>query len=674
MNKSLMALLVCALFYAPLAFSQTPVCGFDLLNSQLRKDPAYVSEREALETKIRERVQAMEQQQLMFQNMNVLPGPVYEIPVVVHILNPGPSVTGWTEPTDAEVQEAINRLNANFAAMGTRNSGPDIPIRFALARRTSSCTPTNGINRINASAVANYNANGVLFPGTTGVTAADESELMALSKWSNKSYYNIWVVWKIASSAAPGTFTAGYAYLPPTSGGNFAIVRDDVKDGMMIMGSQLTSATSTTLTHEMGHAFGLYHTFEGGSASACPSNTGNCNAIGDRVCDTDPVKNLLQANACSISDAAPNECNANAPFNGAQRNIMGYGGCLNLLTLGQSTRMLAALEESRRGLKSSVGSTPPPVTAIKPNTTQVPQNIQNVGNSFGIGPRNVTLENLVYQSGGYSFDGNQYYIDNSCNFGTRLSAGGNNTIYVTTDANPQVCKVWIDFDNNGSFDPVGELVMNSIGGSGSYTHTATLSSSKLAGAAKAVPLRMRVMSDFVTNTGFGPASQLEDGQTEDFWVIMDGSLPVVFGALTAKQTTHNLIVGWQTEGETSSDHFFVEASVDGENFTRIASLKSKAADGNSALPLNYQITIDKNGGVVAMGIVLATLFSAFSFKRSRRLMLAVIITGTCIFVACQKADLANLNNNGSNIKYIRIAQVDKDGTTHYSRAVSVVSE
>ncbi len=63
---------------------------------------------------------------------------------------------------------------------------------------------------------------------------------------------------------------------------------------------------------------------------------------------------------------------------------------------------------STRRLMTSVACTPLPVTAVKINTTQIP-----VTNTFNIltdiGPWNVTLSNLTYQSYGYGNDNLPYY-------------------------------------------------------------------------------------------------------------------------------------------------------------------------------------------------------------------------------------------------------------------------
>ncbi|MBK9758967.1 MAG: hypothetical protein IPO90_03075 [Flavobacteriales bacterium] len=46
--------------------------------------------------------------------------------------------------------------------------------------------------------------------------------------------------------------------------------------------------SSSVLAHELGHAFNLYHTFEGDvNGTACPPNS-NCGTDGDQVCDIPP--------------------------------------------------------------------------------------------------------------------------------------------------------------------------------------------------------------------------------------------------------------------------------------------------------------------------------------------------------------------------------------------------
>lgn len=672
-------LLVSTVFLCTPSFSQQAICGFDYLNQHLRKSPDYVQKLAATEYKIQQDVDRIIRTRAQFQNLNVLPGPAYEIPVVVHVIAPSGSPVGWVNPTDQQIQDAIDRLSADFAATSSRSVGASTPIKFTLAKRTQNCSSTTGIVRVDGNSVAGYTANGVVVPGSpASVTGADNEEIRSLSFWPNNLVYNIWVVWKIAADVTPGTFVGGYANLP-TEEVNYPYYPSFWKEGMMIIASELISPTSTTLTHELGHAFGLYHTFEGGTQTVCPPITDatNCSTIGDKVCDTDPVRNLLQGGACSINNTDPNPCYNNNPYNNIQKNIMGYGGCLDRFTAGQSARMLAALNIARAGLMTSVASTPPPATSVKTNTTQVPV-INSISGTTDIGPWNITLENLTYQSYGYVNDNQQFYFDNSCNFGTTIPATSNATLTVTTGGNnQQTCKAWIDFNNNGAFES-DEIILssNTPTGTGVYSHSAVIPSSKLeaSGTVKSQLLRMRVRADFINNSAFGPGGALQYGQTEDFWVSIESALPVVFNGVSAKIKNDKLFVDWKTESETNNDHFFVEASFDGENFARIAKVDSKATNGTTVSSLNYNISIDNTGAVVSLGAVLIAALSLFSFRSSRKRILLIAIIAAGIFVACQKRDDAGVNNSGNHVRYIRIAQVDKDGTIKFSRVVSVISE
>jgi hypothetical protein len=86
-----------------------------------------------------------------------------------------------------------------------------------------------------------------------------------------------------------------------------------------------------TLTHELGHFFNLYHTFQSCSNS-------NCNTQGDRVCDTPPLGTPTYS--CP-SDGSVAGCDG---FTSAlNMNYMDYtnDACMYMFTAGQVTRMLA---------------------------------------------------------------------------------------------------------------------------------------------------------------------------------------------------------------------------------------------------------------------------------------------------------------------------------------------
>lgn len=670
--QRLIAFFLFFIFTSVVMHSQTGICGFDVVTNQLKKDPRYSKRLEASEKMIRQKVALINRQKDLFKNMNVLMGPVFEIPVVVHIIyKSGDAAPGSaSNPTNAQVQAAIDVLNQSFAAApGSLNVGASTPIRFALAKRTPDCNSTSGIIRINGSSVPGYNTYGVSMPGTDA-PGANEDTVKSLSNWPSNAYYNIWVVWKINGSATPGMFYTAYTYLPIAEGGEIFRFSDE---GTVIMGSHVSS-TSSTLTHEMGHAMGLYHTFEGddGPSAPCPVNN-DCTTDGDMVCDTDPVKNLLFSSSCAL-DTDPNPCNHNLPYNGSQKNLMGYGSCLDRITPGQSTRMMAILDLVRGGLVSSQGSLDPPPVKVKP-ATQIPPKIQYANNnSFNIGPCNITLGNIQYTSYGFNADGFKYYIDNSCYIGTHLTTAINQTIKVTTETNEQACKAWIDFNNNGIFEEE-EQILNSVSDTTLYTHTGTISYAQLKSATTNTLLRLRVMSDWYENDSFGPGDKLLYGQTEDFWVEIEAGLPVAFNSITARLKNEQLFVSWRTASENNNDYFFVQGSFDGENFATLARVSSKANYGNSSENLNYNISIMKSGAVVSLSTFFLFVFlSLFGFKKGKRWLLLFIVTGLVIFIACHKNDYRKSGLIENQIQYLRIAQVDKNGSVKFSNTVRVFAE
>lgn len=326
-----------------LLHAQEP-CGFDKRHARLLEtDPAY-------------RLRIAQQEESILNLVNRHPewrnpgsriGASYTIPVVVHVMHTGGAVGTIYNPDDAQILGAISYLNQVYAGTYPGMTPPvegggvvDMEIQFALAQRTPACGATTGINRVDASSLPNYTANGINYLNSSG---CPELTMKNYSRWDPASYYNIWIVNKIdGADGTSGQFIAGYAYFPGAP---------STLDGTVMLATQMV-AGEKTLPHEIGHALNLYHPFEGSANNTqCPANT-SCTTQGDRICDTDPISNNYDAgsglydfscrtgaNTC----AAPNTYTINT-----ESNFMSYTFCYTLFTNGQKARVQAAMALSSR--------------------------------------------------------------------------------------------------------------------------------------------------------------------------------------------------------------------------------------------------------------------------------------------------------------------------------------
>jgi subtilisin-like proprotein convertase family protein len=257
------------------------------------------------------------------QLVPVKSGTVHQIPVVVHVLHTGEPVgTGWNI-SDEQVKKGIEYLN-NFwrkvaGTPGGIGPGADMELEFALAVRDPSNNCTNGIVRRNMSSFSAYVNNGV---GSGGIS---ESEAKA-GRWSTNDYYNIYLVNKIdgANCFSGGGYTAGYAYFPSAHGNNL--------DGTVCLICSYVDERDITMAHELGHAFGLFHTFE-----ACSES--NCSTGGDRVCDTRPHQQ---------ADCSTTSCTGDGTFDNSRFNYMSYCNTTERFTEGQKTRARSFLSDTAR--------------------------------------------------------------------------------------------------------------------------------------------------------------------------------------------------------------------------------------------------------------------------------------------------------------------------------------
>jgi len=219
------------------------MCGFDKkLRERMEKDPEYAREVEHYRKVI---MPQLIKQQRENRARGVQP-PIYTVPLVFHLVHKAVEPVGSGQNlNDQAIFDAVQTLNEDFQALndGYENVVPDrfkplrgnAEIHFCLAEFDPQGNPTNGINRI-------------IHEGP--YSDAMHDQLKRDNFWDTKKYYNIWVV-PIISGAA------GYAYLP--SGGIIGSPLDGT-----VCDNAYVGAGVPVLTHEVGHALGLYHTFQGG--------------------------------------------------------------------------------------------------------------------------------------------------------------------------------------------------------------------------------------------------------------------------------------------------------------------------------------------------------------------------------------------------------------------------
>lgn len=420
---------------------------------------------------------------------------IFEIPVVFHVIHTGGPVGSAFHPSDQQLIDLLDFTNKCYEASwpsypSPQNGGVRVPLRFVLAKRDPNCAPTTGIVRVDGSSVPNYSTDGIELGGGVG---ASETAVKALSVWPNDKYYNIWVVNYIGG---PGGGTAGYAYYP---GAGPAV------DGTVILASAAKSGSST-LVHEMGHGMGLPHTFEGDNGgTSCPPNN-NCNVDGDGICDTEP--HMRGVNCTDVT----NPC-TNAPYTFTRNSFMSYShGCRDRFTAGQRSKIKFNLMTIRTSLMLSEGAQLPPAEAT---AACIPVST-NPGSTQNYGPQQVSLNTISHSSGGYDSEG--IFVDNYCDGRTELYTGYSYTISVKTGPNIEDVRVFIDYDNDGTFS-FSENVFSSNGSASNQVHTGTISIPS-SGITLCTPLRMRVVSDIASAPFLFACGPLERGQAEDYVVTI----------------------------------------------------------------------------------------------------------------------------------------------------------
>lgn len=208
------------------------------------------------------------------------------------------SVEGGYVPA-ARIKAQIERLNTDYNSTG---------FSFALVNTTWVHNPDWFVNA---------------YPGSQG-----EKEMKAKHNVGDATTLNIYTV--IFNDTTPSLGTSSmpsYYFRKPKLDG--VIIRHTTLPG----GSMKNFDMGRTLTHEVGHWLGLFHTFEGGCS----------NGVGDNIADTPP-----QASGTSGCPKGRDSCPGDGPD--LINNFMDYSfdSCMDSFTPLQIVRMHEAARAFRR--------------------------------------------------------------------------------------------------------------------------------------------------------------------------------------------------------------------------------------------------------------------------------------------------------------------------------------
>lgn len=285
------------------------------------------------------------------------PTTIYTVPIIFHVIYDGNTegtVGTGANLTEAIVNAQIQQLNQDFANLSGSGYGSatDLGVRFVAAKvdplGNMLCEP--GIERINWRSRSGWQDPSAL-SSTNAVMNHFDAVVKPQSYWDPYRYVNVWL------ADFSGSGLLGYATFPAMSTlPGLSNTETDQTAGVVVMsgsvGSLLSPGTASpyqygrTLTHELGHFFGLRHI------------TGDSNCGNDYCADTPPQNALTSG--CPTPGAL-NGCTPSVPK--MFENYMDYSNdiCLNTFTLNQSERCQVVMLNSprRKELPSSTTGTSP---------------------------------------------------------------------------------------------------------------------------------------------------------------------------------------------------------------------------------------------------------------------------------------------------------------------------
>ncbi|MBK8338585.1 MAG: hypothetical protein IPK99_00540 [Flavobacteriales bacterium] len=238
MRQTRTILLMANLACASALFAQEPFCGSDLLREKDlttagREAEAALYARIAAHAKGRDR------------------GGILTVPVVFHVLHDN----GPEDVPLSGIQQAVTEVNTRLMNLAPwdDSTGHAVNIQLCLCVGRSFGQPTDGVTRHQT--------------GLTEHAMAQQLSVKGTERWDPYRYLNIWIVRSVADQGIDG-----YSSFPGDLG--------TATDGLVMEAQYLLN--NHLMSHELGHYFGLFHTFQGYCLNL------NCLLDGDRICDTPP--------------------------------------------------------------------------------------------------------------------------------------------------------------------------------------------------------------------------------------------------------------------------------------------------------------------------------------------------------------------------------------------------
>ena len=304
-------------------------CGSEIyLEAQLARDPAFAARRAMLEALVQDAVA---------RGLAPKPGlrtsstAIYTIPVAVHIVHNGGPENILYDQVRSQIA-AVNRDCQNLP--GKAPPAVDCKLQFCLATQLPLGSTVQWANPNEPGVTRKQTATPDVWFGN----AASEQTLKAIDYLPSNQYLNVWVVQSIKDNLGNPSGVVGYATFP----GGPAAFDGIVMDYRFMGANNVTYGPFAPLlafydegkvfAHEVGHWLDVYHPFHNGC------QTGVCNVVGDRCCDTPPE--FQPETGCPTNN--PTSCgNSGDPIH----NFMDYTNdpCRYQFTADQRARMHAAL-------------------------------------------------------------------------------------------------------------------------------------------------------------------------------------------------------------------------------------------------------------------------------------------------------------------------------------------